>query len=138
MTISDRNFDKSLIRGRQFARKFHTPRDSHPAKPVRYGSSLTHDRRPAAIRSRPLSIQVARPRRLMNSLLIERANKHLTQRQLAEAVGISPNALSAIECGKSVPSVGTALVLAEVLEVSVHDIFYLDTLRDVEPSNRWR
>lgn len=138
MVISEHSFDKSLVRGRQFARKFHTSKNSHPARPMRYGSSLTYDRRPAAIRSRPLSIRVARPRRLMNSLLIERANKHLTQRKLAEAVGISPNALSAIECGKSVPSVGTALVLAEVLEVSVHNIFYLDTMRDVENAGRWR
>ena len=138
MVIGNRSFDKSLARGEKLARKFHTPRDVQMARPARYGSSLAYGRRPAAIRSRPLSIQVARPRRLINNLLVVRADKHLTQRKLAEAVGISPTALSAIECGRSVPSVGTALVLAEVLEASVHDIFYLDTMRDVEASSRWR
>lgn len=136
--MSDRSYDKSFTRGEQFARQFQTSRDMRPIMPERYGSSLAYGRRPAAIRSRPLSIRVAHPRRLMNSLLILRANKCLTQRKLAEAVGISPAALSAIECGKSVPSIGTALVIAEVLGVSVHEIFYLDTMRDVEGASRRR
>lgn len=106
-------------------------------KPARYGVSLPYGRRPAAIRSRPLSIHVARTRRLMNSLVVARATKHLTQRQLAQEVGISRTALSSIESGKSVPSVGTALVLAEALEVSVHDIFRVDTMQDAENASRW-
>ena len=97
--------------GRQKARKF--------------GFPFRHSLVPAAIRSRPRAYVVADTRRLDNNLRIVRSQRRIKQYELAEAIGISKTALSNIECGRSVPSVGTALILAEMLRVSVHELFHL-------------
>lgn len=52
-----------------------------------------------------------------------RGTRDLTQRALAEAVGISRQALSAIEAGRADPSVALALRISEILGRSVEDLF---------------
>lgn len=47
----------------------------------------------------------------------------MTQGELAEAVGVSRQALSAIEAGRSVPAVTTALQIAAVLSTTVEALF---------------
>jgi DNA-binding XRE family transcriptional regulator len=91
----------------------------------KYGFPFRHARYPAAIRSRPLTHEVRDARRLNNGLRIIRSWRHMKQSDLARSAGISKTALSNIECGKSVPSIGTALVLAEILQVSVRELFTL-------------
>jgi transcriptional regulator with XRE-family HTH domain len=52
-----------------------------------------------------------------------RRHKDLTQEQLAEAVGISVEFLSNIERGINAPSFETLEKLAQVLQVSVQELF---------------
>ncbi|MFP4377565.1 MAG: ImmA/IrrE family metallo-endopeptidase [Spirochaetales bacterium] len=60
--------------------------------------------------------------RIPANLLRYRKAKGLTQEQIAKDVGISRQAYSAIEAGKSVPKSGTLVALAEALDSSVPDI----------------
>ena len=52
-----------------------------------------------------------------------RESKHMTQEQLAEKVGVVRQTISNIECGLAVPSVPTAMAIAEVLEISWTNFF---------------
>ncbi len=55
-----------------------------------------------------------------------RKQSRLTQTEIAAAIGVSRQAYSAIESGKSVPSTELALRLARLLRTSVEDLFALD------------
>lgn len=59
-----------------------------------------------------------------------RKDAGLTQSDLAKAVGISRQAYTAIETGKSVPSTEIALRLAHALKTTVEDLFWLDDIPD--------
>lgn len=59
----------------------------------------------------------------MNRLRELREAREVTQTAMAEAVGLSRQALHALESGKSVPGVDVALRLAAVLNVSVEKLF---------------
>lgn len=48
---------------------------------------------------------------------IARGKKHITQEQLAEMLGIKKAAVSHIESGKNLPSIGRLIVIAEKLDV---------------------
>ena len=50
----------------------------------------------------------------------------MTQQELAERVGVTRQTISSIEKGKYTPSVGLALLLAEILGVTVEDLFELE------------
>ena len=52
-----------------------------------------------------------------------RIARGLSQRALADAAGITRQAVSAIERGRVVPGVGIALALARVLGTSVEELF---------------
>lgn len=70
-----------------------------------------------------------------------RRNKGLTLRQLASRVGVSPQLLSQIENGKTVPSVGTLKVVVTELELSMDDMFRAiesapSARRSAAPGNR--
>ncbi|MFP4231489.1 MAG: helix-turn-helix domain-containing protein [Spirochaetaceae bacterium] len=56
------------------------------------------------------------------NLVRYRKAKGITQQQIAKDIGISRQAYSAIEAGKSVPKSGTLVALAEALDSSVPDI----------------
>ncbi|MEM9474168.1 MAG: helix-turn-helix transcriptional regulator [Pseudomonadota bacterium] len=62
---------------------------------------------------------------LLNSLKDLRAARGLTQAALADQVGVSRKTINTIENRVFVPSTVLALRLAEVLEVSVHEVFQL-------------
>lgn len=51
---------------------------------------------------------------------------HMTQQQLAEAVGVSRQTINAIELGKYIPSTLLALKLSEVFGKTVNEIFTLE------------
>jgi putative transcriptional regulator len=63
---------------------------------------------------------------LHNHLKALRAERSMTQADLATAAGVSRKTINTIENQVFVPSTTLALTLARVLDVSVHDIFELD------------
>jgi|TARA_B110000908_G_scaffold156032_1_gene194799 putative transcriptional regulator len=64
---------------------------------------------------------------LNNTLKELRKVKGLTQADLASAAGVSRKTINTFENKVFVPSTVLALTLAKVLNVSVHEIFELET-----------
>ena len=62
---------------------------------------------------------------LDNRLHDLRTRKGLTQRELAERVGVSRKTINTVENGVFTPSTTLALKLARILETSVEKIFQL-------------
>lgn len=63
---------------------------------------------------------------LKNRLTVARAEKGLSQTQLAEMVGVSRNTISSIETGKFCPTAKLALILCIALDKKFEDLFYFD------------
>jgi len=61
---------------------------------------------------------------LKNNLKQERANKTLSQSQLAEMVGVSRNTISSIETGQFNPTAKLALILCIALDKKFEELFY--------------
>ena len=61
---------------------------------------------------------------LKNRLKEARAEKKLSQAQLAELVGVSRNTISSIETGQFNPTSKLALVLCIALDKKFEDLFY--------------
>ena len=64
--------------------------------------------------------------KLNNRLKEVRSQKNLTQEALANAVDVTRQTIIAIEKGKFGPTVTLALSLAQALEVSVEELFWLE------------
>ena len=63
---------------------------------------------------------------LKNRVKVARAEKNLSQAQLAELVGVSRNTISSIETGQFSPTAKLALVLCVALDKTFEDLFYFD------------
>lgn len=63
---------------------------------------------------------------LKNRLKEARAEKKLSQAQLAEIVGVSRNTISSIETGQFSPTAKLALILCIALEKKFEDLFYFE------------
>ena len=63
---------------------------------------------------------------LRNNLKTIRAEKKLSQGQLADMVGVSRNTISSIETGQFGPTAKLALILCIALDCRFEDIFYFD------------
>ncbi|MBN8049192.1 MULTISPECIES: helix-turn-helix transcriptional regulator [Paraclostridium] len=63
---------------------------------------------------------------LKNNLKQERANKKLSQSQLAEMVGVSRNTISSIETGQFNPTAKLALILCIALDKKFEELFYFE------------
>ena len=63
---------------------------------------------------------------LKNRLKVARAEKGLSQTQLAEMVGVSRNTISSIETGQFNPTAKLALVLCTAVEKILEDLFFLN------------
>ena len=61
---------------------------------------------------------------LMNRLKEARAERKLSQSQLAELVGVSRNTISSIETGQFNPTAKLALVLCIALDKKFEELFY--------------
>ena len=61
---------------------------------------------------------------LKNRLKEIRVEKHLSQLQLAELVGVSRNTISSIETGQFSPTAKLALVICIALDKKFEDLFY--------------
>jgi putative transcriptional regulator len=64
--------------------------------------------------------------RLGNRLRVARAQRDLSQEQLAAAARVSRQTISSIETGQYVPSALLAFRLAKVLDVPVAELFWLE------------
>ena len=63
---------------------------------------------------------------MVNSLKYHREQHGVTQEQLAATVGVSRQSIISIEKGQYTPTTVLALKLANVLKVTVEDLFHLD------------
>ena len=63
---------------------------------------------------------------LKNRLKGARAERGLSQTQLAELVGVSRNTISSIETGQFSPTAKLALVLCIALDKKFEELFYFD------------
>ncbi len=63
---------------------------------------------------------------LRNRLKEARAEKRLSQSQLAEMVGVSRNTISSIETGQFGPTAKLALIICIALDKKFEEIFYFD------------
>jgi putative transcriptional regulator len=63
---------------------------------------------------------------MKNTIKVERAKKNWTQAELAEKIGVSRQAIHAIEAGKFVPSTVLALRMAKEFGTAVELIFKLE------------
>ena len=58
----------------------------------------------------------------MFNLKLARIKKNLTQKQLAELVGVSSSTINRIETGKQILKIDMLNKLAEILEIPVNDL----------------
>ena len=63
---------------------------------------------------------------LKNRLKVDRAEKNLSQTQLAELVGVSRNTISSIETGQFNPTAKLALILCIALDKKFEELFYFE------------
>jgi putative transcriptional regulator len=63
---------------------------------------------------------------IVNAVRRHRLMRDITQSELAELLGVTRQTVLSIEKGKYTPSVGLALRLAEIFEVSVETLFQLN------------
>ena len=61
---------------------------------------------------------------LKNRLKEIRAEKKISQSELAEMVGVSRNTISSIETGQFSPTAKLALILCKALEKKFEDVFF--------------
>lgn len=62
---------------------------------------------------------------MLNQVKLYRVKLNLTQEALARAVGVSRQAINAIETGKFNPSLETAFRLSKLFGVAIEEIFEL-------------
>ena len=63
---------------------------------------------------------------MKNRLKVARAEKDLTQEDLAKLIGVSRQTINAVESGRYVPSTVLALKMAQVFGKPVEEVFMLD------------
>ncbi len=63
---------------------------------------------------------------MKNRLKIARAEKDLSQAELAEQIGVSRQTINSIETGRYIPSTVLALKLAKAFGKPVEDVFLLE------------
>ncbi len=63
---------------------------------------------------------------MKNNIRVARAERRMTQQELAEAVDVSRQTINAIESGKFVPSTVLALKIARTFGKQVEEIFSLE------------
>ena len=63
---------------------------------------------------------------MKNRIRVARAERRITQQQLADAVGVSRQTVNAIESGRFIPSTILALKVARVFDQPVENIFTLE------------
>lgn len=62
---------------------------------------------------------------MCNNVKLIREKLSITQKELSELVGISRQYVSEIECNKKIPTIRIAFDIAEALNTSVEEVFYI-------------
>lgn len=65
-------------------------------------------------------------RQLKNRLKVARAEKNLSQEQLAILAGVTRQTIGSIETGQYCPTAKLALILSQVLAKKFEDIFFFE------------
>ena len=60
---------------------------------------------------------------MKNNIKVERARMNITQEELAKKVGVTRQAINAIETNKYAPSIVLAFKIAKALKVKITDVF---------------
>lgn len=63
---------------------------------------------------------------MKNKIKIQRAIHNLTQEELAKKISVSRQTINTMESGKYIPSTALALKIAQLLGVSVEELFQLE------------
>lgn len=63
---------------------------------------------------------------LRNRLKVARAERDLSQEQLANLAGVTRQTIGSIETGQYCPTTKLALILSKCLEKRIEDLFYLE------------
>jgi putative transcriptional regulator len=63
--------------------------------------------------------------KITNRIRVLRAEKNISQQELADAVDVSRQAINAVENDKYVPSTYLALKIAKYFKVTVEDVFQI-------------
>lgn len=63
---------------------------------------------------------------MKNTIRVARAERRMTQQELADTAGVSRQTINAIESGKFIPSTVLALKIARTFEKSVEEVFQLE------------
>ena len=63
---------------------------------------------------------------MKNTIRVARAERRMTQQELADTISVSRQTINAIESGKFIPSTVLALKIARTFEKSVEEIFFLE------------
>ncbi len=64
--------------------------------------------------------------KLKNRMKVARAERNLSQEQLAVMAGVSRQTIGSIESGQYCPTARLALILSKCLNKSFEDLFYLE------------
>lgn len=65
---------------------------------------------------------------LSNTIHVERAKMRITQEELAKKVNVTRQTIHSIEKGKKIPSIQLAMEISNVFNVSVEEIFTLNSV----------
>ena len=68
--------------------------------------------------------------KLKNRLKVARAEKNLSQGQLAELAGVTRQTISSIETGQYCPTAKLALILSKTLNKNFEDLFYFEEVKN--------
>lgn len=61
---------------------------------------------------------------ITNRIHIERAERRISQEELAVAVGVTKQTISGIERGKYLPSIELAFKISDVFDKEINEIFF--------------
>ena len=78
---------------------------------------------------RTVDAMATQPLRLANRHRVVRAERDLSQTELASQVGVSRQTISSIETGQYTPSALLALLIADALGKPVADLFWIEGAR---------
>ena len=70
------------------------------------------------------------PIQLKNRLKVARAEKNLSQEELAILAGVTRQTISSIETGQYCPSAKVALILSKKLNKKFEDLFYFEEVEN--------
>ena len=89
-------------------------------------------------RKKPRQTPDTRPAEIGKSLQSKRKRRGLTQRELAEKIGLTREAVASYEAGRSQLMVTTLLDIAAVLRITVNQILGLErTITETTVTRRW-